>query len=116
MYHFSTNFSEINFAVLVTLSAKSFIVLTFILPLVPEIAIDAIARFCESTIGFRPAALNNLPLISQTNIENIFVATGHFRHGILLAPGTAWAISEMLIKGITPDIVKPFGLEKHKIF
>ena len=73
-------------------------------------------EFCESTIGFRPAALNNLPLISQTNIENIFVATGHFRHGILLAPGTAWAISEMLIKGITPDIVKPFGIEKHKVF
>ena len=51
-----------------------------------------------------------------TNLDNTFVATGHFRHGILLAPGTAWAISEMLIKGITPDIVKPFGLEKHKVF
>ena len=73
-------------------------------------------EFRESTIGFRPAALNNLPLISQTNLDNTFVATGHFRHGILLAPGTAWAISEMLIKGITPDIVKPFGLEKHKVF
>ena len=73
-------------------------------------------EFRESTIGFRPAALNNLPLISQTNLDNTFVATGHFRHGILLATGTAWAISEMLIKGITPDIVKPFGLEKHKVF
>ena len=73
-------------------------------------------EFRESTIGFRPAALNNLPLISQTNLDNTFVATGHFRHGILLAPGTAWAISKMLIKGITPDIVKPFGLEKHKVF
>ena len=35
----------------VVLSAKSLIVLTFMLPFVPEIAIDAIARFCVSIIG-----------------------------------------------------------------
>ena len=72
-------------------------------------------EFCESTVGFRPATLNNLPLIGKTNIDNIFVATGHFRHGVLLAPGTAWAMSKMIIKGEIPDIVKPFGIEKHKV-
>jgi len=72
-------------------------------------------EFREATVGFRPASLNNLPLISQTNIKGVFVATGHFRHGVLLAPGTAWAIAEMLIKNITPDIVKPFDLTKHKV-
>ena len=79
-------------------------------------------NFFKALFAIGIAGVMNAIVVALTNItfvislDNTFVATGHFRHGILLAPGTAWAISEMLIKGITPDIVKPFGLEKHKVF
>src|SRR5262245_28144416 len=43
----------------------------------------------ETTAGLRPATPDNLPLIGPGAIDGLFLATGHFRNGILLAPLTA---------------------------
>ena len=40
-------------------------------------------------VGFRPATPDNAPMIGPSSVEGIFVATGHFRNGVLLAPVTA---------------------------
>ncbi len=42
----------------------------------------------ESTVGLRPASRDHAPIIGWTS-PHVMVATGHFRHGILLSPVTA---------------------------
>lgn len=59
----------------------------------------------DSWAGLRPATADALPFIGRyTDGNNLrFIATGHFRNGILLAPGTADAIAD-LVCGRTPAI------------
>ncbi len=61
--------------------------------------------------GLRPGTPDALPAIGRYTSENSlrFVATGHFRNGILLAPGTAHAIAD-LVCGEMPAIdLAPFA-------
>ena len=67
------------------------------------------AEILESWAGLRPASSDDLPLIGATSQSNCWIATGHFRNGILLAPATARALSQ-LIRGETPTIdLAPFA-------
>ena len=54
------------------------------------------ARVVESWAGLRPATADELPVIDACG-EHCWVATGHFRNGILLAPGTARVLREMIL-------------------
>lgn len=54
------------------------------------------ARRVESWAGLRPAMTDELPAIDACG-ERCWVATGHFRNGILLAPGTARLLREMIL-------------------
>jgi glycine oxidase len=56
------------------------------LDLVPRLA-DA--RILEAWAGLRPGTPDGLPILGATPTPGYFVATGHFRDGILLAPVTA---------------------------
>jgi glycine oxidase len=47
------------------------------------------ARVIEAWAGLRPGTPDNLPILGETCTAGYFVATGHFRDGILLAPVTA---------------------------
>ncbi|HET7322294.1 MAG TPA: glycine oxidase ThiO, partial [Longimicrobiaceae bacterium] len=53
----------------------------------------------ESWAGFRPASRDNAPVLGGTPLEGLFVATGHYRNGILLTPITAHAVRELLLEG-----------------
>jgi glycine oxidase len=55
----------------------------------------AYAEELEAWAGLRPATRDQLPLIGQVK-KNYFVATGHYRNGILLAPATARVMSQLL--------------------
>jgi len=48
-------------------------------------------------VGLRPATADHQPLIGPTEIEGLFVATGHYRNGVLLAPVTAWMLCAMIL-------------------
>jgi glycine oxidase len=63
------------------------------------------APYVESWAGLRPGSPDGLPLIGRQPDASAaqFLATGHFRNGILLAPGTACIVAD-LICGITPQI------------
>ncbi len=50
----------------------------------------------ETTTGLRPGSPDNGPIVGATPIAGLLVATGHFRHGILLAPLTAQRIVDLL--------------------
>jgi glycine oxidase len=54
--------------------------------LVPDLAN---AEIVETWAGLRPATPDNLPILGPTDVEGLFIATGHYRNGILLAPVTA---------------------------
>ncbi|HYY70286.1 MAG TPA: glycine oxidase ThiO [Terriglobales bacterium] len=60
------------------------------------------ARMLETWVGLRPGTPDALPLLGATEIRNYFVATGHYRDGILLAPVTALLMSQLL-RGCQPD-------------
>jgi glycine oxidase len=47
------------------------------------------AEIVETWAGLRPATPDNLPILGPTDIDGLFIATGHYRNGILLAPVTA---------------------------
>jgi glycine oxidase len=47
-------------------------------------------------VGLRPATADHQPLIGPTEVEGLFIATGHYRNGVLLAPVTAWMLCAMI--------------------
>jgi glycine oxidase len=61
--------------------------------LVPKLAE---ARFLQAWAGLRPATPDKLPILGATPTPGYFVATGHFRDGILLAPVTAKIMMELM--------------------
>ncbi|MGZ4815957.1 MAG: glycine oxidase ThiO [Terriglobales bacterium] len=54
------------------------------------------ARILEDWAGLRPATPDKLPMMGATSITGYFVATGHYRDGILLAPITAKLMAQMI--------------------
>jgi len=66
----------------------------------------------ETAVGLRPGSPDNAPLLGPTAVEGLVVATGHYRNGILLAPVTAAAIAELLVTGVTPEIIEPFSPDR----
>jgi glycine oxidase len=76
------------------------------LRLVPKLA-DA--RILEDWAGLRPGTPDGLPLLGVTPTAGYFVATGHFRDGILLAPITAQVMADV-IEGRQPQFdLAPFS-------
>ena len=61
---------------------------------VPEIAECALV---EVHAGFRPGSPDNAPIIGQTAVDGLIVATGHYRNGVLLTPVTAEIVAAMLV-------------------
>jgi glycine oxidase len=53
-------------------------------------------RILESWAGLRPGTPDNLPILGATETLGYFVATGHFRDGILLAPITAHVMTQFI--------------------
>jgi glycine oxidase len=66
----------------------------------------------ELSVGFRPALRDHRPVISAAATQGLFVATGHFRNGVLLAPATAHYLAEWIVAGSRPTALAPFGLER----
>ncbi len=58
-------------------------------------AVDEL-ELLETAAGLRPATEDNTPRIGWTDADGVLIATGHYRSGILLAPLTAAAVSDML--------------------
>jgi glycine oxidase len=50
----------------------------------------------ETWAGLRPRSPNGRPFIGATALEGYFVAAGHYRNGILLAPATALALANVI--------------------
>ncbi len=72
--------------------------------LVPEVGEYELV---EARAGLRPGTPDNAPVVGAL-APDLFVATGHYRHGVLLAPITADAVAA-LVAGETVEAMAPFG-------
>ena len=77
--------------------------------LVPEIGE---LRIHEAWAGLRPGTLDDLPILGATSVPGYFIATGHYRNGILLSPLTARLMTS-LIRGQDPGFdLFPFSASR----
>jgi glycine oxidase len=56
-------------------------------------------RFVRSLAALRPGTPDNAPLLGDSSIEGLIMATGHYRNGVLLAPITGDRIAELVATG-----------------
>jgi glycine/D-amino acid oxidase-like deaminating enzyme len=57
----------------------------------------------ECWIGFRPATVTGTPAMGRVQGTNVWLAYGHYRNGILLAPVTAQRIASGIIASLGTD-------------
>lgn len=63
----------------------------------------------ETWAGLRPASRDHAPLIGRSSAPGIMMATGHYRHGILLTPVTAEEMAHLIQTGETSAWLEPFS-------
>jgi glycine oxidase len=64
----------------------------------------------ETWAGLRPSTPDNLPLLGRSpGAGNQYLATGHFRNGILLAPATARVMAQLIAGEQTSVDLEPFS-------
>jgi glycine oxidase len=71
-------------------------ILDGVLELAPALAN---AQLVDAWAGLRPGTPDNLPILGPTDIGGLYMATGHYRNGILLAPATARLLSQWILGG-----------------
>ena len=69
------------------------------IPSVYELPIDEI--WC----GFRPGSRDSAPILGETDVPGFYVATGHYRNGIVNTPVTAKLMSELILDGRRPELL-----------
>lgn len=55
------------------------------------------AKIHEDWAGLRPGTPDDLPILGESDVTGYFLATGHFRDGILLAPITALVMADVIL-------------------
>ncbi|HEX5322378.1 MAG TPA: glycine oxidase ThiO [Capsulimonadaceae bacterium] len=65
--------------------------------------------------GLRPAASDSLPIMGILHgYENAYVATGHFRNGILLAPITGALMASLILRGDVSPLLQGFSPDRFR--
>ncbi|MYB21500.1 MAG: glycine oxidase ThiO [Chloroflexi bacterium] len=70
------------------------------------------AELSEHSVGLRPAVDDHMPIVGPAARHGLWLATGHYRHGILLAPATAHWLAEAMEHGLTPELIAPYGADR----
>jgi glycine oxidase len=63
----------------------------------------------ETRAGLRPGTPDNAPIIGVVEPDELIVATGHYRNGILLAPITGESVAALLAGDRPPVDLAPFS-------
>jgi glycine oxidase len=68
-----------------------------------------LARVASTWAGLRPGSPDGLPMMGRLpGWSNVWVASGHFRNGILLAPITGKLMAAAILEGKHGDRLRPF--------
>lgn len=69
--------------------------------------------------GFRPATPDYKPIIGESSISNLLLATGHYRNGVLFSAITSKIISKIIKRErktkIEIDFLKKFNINRFKL-
>lgn len=69
----------------------------------------------DMRFGLRPISLDNLPLIGRTALPGLFLATGTFRTGIVMAPLIAKVVAAEVLNR-EPPIENPFSINEERCY
>lgn len=73
------------------------------------------ATFERAWSGLRPQSADGLPYLGPVpQIDNLFVATGHFRAGLQLSPATALVMAQVLLGRETSVPLAPYSPGRHR--
>lgn len=72
----------------------------------------ASAKRNEDWAGLRPRTPDELPILGATQTGGYFVATGHYRDGILLAPITAEVMTDLILRRSCRLDLRSFALSR----
>ncbi|MFS0514772.1 glycine oxidase ThiO [Nostoc sp. UIC 10607] len=64
--------------------------------------------------GFRPATPDELPILGTSYCQNLTLATGHYRNGILLAPVTAALIADLILEQKSDPLLADFHYSRFQ--
>jgi glycine oxidase len=84
-------------------------ILAAAIELIPELAGAAIE---ETWCGLRPDTPDHLPLIGPSEFEGLWLATGHYRNGILLAPATSEILGDWILRGTTDFDIEAYSPQR----
>lgn len=62
--------------------------------------------------GYRPATPDEGPILGESPWQNLSLATGHYRNGILLAPITAHLITQLLLNDDRHPLLEAFSYRR----
>ncbi len=68
----------------------------------------------DTWAGLRPASRDHAPLLGASGVPGVMYATGHYRHGILLTPVTAQAITRLVLTGEPDPLMAAFAPERFQ--
>jgi glycine oxidase len=69
----------------------------------------------EISVGWRPGTPDNAPILGRCDLDNLVLATGHYRNGVLLTPITADVISTLITRGELDSVAAPFTLGRFAL-
>jgi glycine oxidase len=84
-----------------------------------QFAINLIPRLADAPVihswaGLRPASAVGHPILGPwAGLDRLWIATGHFRHGLQQSPGTAQLIADWIVGSDTFARPEDFSLEAH---
>ena len=62
--------------------------------------------------GFRPTTPDELPILGDSPCDNLSLATGHYRNGILLAPVTAALLADLISEKKSDPLLEHFRYDR----
>lgn len=69
-------------------------------------------KILEIWWGFRPGTSDEMPVLGTSNYDNLTLATGHYRNGILLAPVTAMLIADLIWNHESSPLLDAFNYSR----
>lgn len=66
----------------------------------------------EISVGFRPTTRDHLPVIGRLGNTRVLAATGHYRNGILQAPGTARLLADLICEDKQHELLGAFSPDR----
>jgi glycine oxidase len=69
-------------------------------------------ELAEAGVGLRPGSPDDLPVLGETSVPDLLLASGHSRIGVQLSPVTGDAMAELLATGSLPEVAEPFSVNR----